>query len=203
MTLRLRDALADDLATVAGLNEEAGQAVAPLGAADLLWRYQRAPYFRIAEVDGVFAGFLIALDAGSGDGNPGYHWFRARHERFLYVDRIVVASGFRGLGLGRVLYADLISFAEVRVPVLGCQVALEPRDDAALLFHASLGFRETGQVALPGQGRACVMTRELCSYPWVRDTWLATGTGALPALPWLSDRDLPGSGPGRRLAAGG
>ena len=53
MTLRLRDALADDLATVAALNEEAGQAVAPLGAADLLWRYQRAPYFRIAEVDGV------------------------------------------------------------------------------------------------------------------------------------------------------
>lgn len=203
MTLRLRDALADDLATVAALNDEAGQAVAPLGPADLQWRFRGAPYFRVAEVDGAVAGFLIALDAGSGDGNAGYHWFRARHDRFLYVDRIVVASGFRGLGLGRVLYADLISFAEVRVPVLGCQVALEPRDDAALLFHASLGFREAGQVALPGQGRACIMARELCSFPWVHDTWLAGGAGALPALPWLRDRGLPDADPGRRVAVGG
>jgi len=203
MTLRLRDALADDLARVAALNDEAGLAVAPLGADDLLWRFQRAPYFRIAEFDGAVAGFLVALDAGSGDGNPGYHWFRARHDRFLYVDRIVVASGFRGLGLGRVLYADLISFAELRVPVLGCQVALEPRDDTALLFHASLGFREAGQVAVPGLGRACIMARELCSFPWVHETYLASGARQLPGLPWLRGRELPAAEPGRRAALGG
>ena len=95
----------------------------------------------------------------------------------------------RGHGLGRVLYADMISFAEVRVPVLGCQVSLEPRDNASLMFHASLGFKEVAQLQV-AEGRIGVMERQLCSFPYIRDTWLAGGRD-LPDLPWLADRALP------------
>ena len=90
------------------------------------------------------------------------------------------------------LYADIINFAEVRVPVIGCQISLDPADTASLLFHASMGFTEATQKVDADGARLGVMERELCSYRFVREQY---GDSGLPDLPWLSGRRLPGAPP--------
>ena len=191
MSFRFRDARYDDLDAIADLNDTAGISVAPLERERLDELYRTACYFRVAFTDDTLAGFLIGTDRGASHGNAGFRWFRERHARFVYIDRIVVAGPFRGHGLGRILYADLLSYAEVRVPVLGCQVSLQPRDDASVLFHASLGFHEVTQLTTSDGVRIGVMERSLCSYAYVRDRYLLEDGHSLPHLPWLAARERP------------
>ncbi|TCS95351.1 hypothetical protein EDC25_11840 [Pseudofulvimonas gallinarii] len=201
MSFIFRDAAPEDLPTILAMNGQAGVSVAAMDRDMLDCHFANAAYFRVAECDGGLAGFLIGFDHEAGTGNAGYLWMRERQPAFAYIDRIVVAPAFRGHGLGRVLYADIISFAEVRVPVLACQVSLEPHDNASLMFHASMGFKEVAQLAVP-EGRIGVMERTLCSFPFVRDTYLAGG-GHLPDLPWLAARELPDAEiPTRRVGCG-
>lgn len=199
MTIRLRDATGNDLDAILDLNRMAGVSVAAIDRSALTGCFASAAYFRVAEIDGGLAAFLIGTDQAGCDGNAGFRWFQQRHPAFLYIDRIVVAEPFRGHGLGRVLYTDLISFAEVRVPVLGCQVSLEPRDQASLLFHASLGFQEVAQLAGPDGRRLGVMERALCSFGFVQEQYLRAGQAGLPTLPWLAGRNRQ-SGPRPFLA---
>lgn len=197
MSLRFRDARLADLDTIFALNQQAGISVAAIDRPTLLQRFQCAAYFRVAESAGAVAGFLIGSDQDDDWGNAGFQWCKARHERFAYIDRIVIAQPYRGHGLGRVLYADMISFAEVRVPTLGCQVSLEPRDNASMLFHASMGFSEMAQLATSDSGRLAVMERSLCSYPFVNERYHADGVMSLPPLPWLAARQIPTPQPTR------
>jgi len=98
-----------------------------------------------------------------------------------------VASRRRGGGVGRAFYADVQSFAELRYPQLACEVFLDHGADPALLFHGSFGFREVGQnVMEEAEVRASMLMKELCSYPWVLDTY---GDG-LPDVPWTRTRLL-------------
>jgi hypothetical protein len=61
--------------------------------------------------------------------------------------------------------------------------------DPALLFHGSFGFHEVGQQVVPGIDlRAAYLVKELCSWPWVRATYLDSDQRCLPALDWLSAR---------------
>ena len=85
-------------------------------------------------------------------------------------------------------YGDVQSFAEARVPALACEVFLEDVSHPALLFHGSFGFREVGQHVMPapaGGIRAAMLMKELCSYPWVHDTY----GDDLPDEPWLATRN--------------
>ena len=191
MTLVIRDVREHELDSVLALNNAVGPRILPLDSAGVRWFFTHAEYFRIAEIDGVIAGFLIALRETSSYSSPNFLWFRERYPKFLYIDRIVIAESYRRHGLGRIFYCDVTSYAELRVPLLTCEVFLEPRDDATVLFHGTYGFREVGQQVLPGYGRVSLLAKELCSYPWVQDTYLAAGAGHLPALPWLADRDRP------------
>src|SRR4029078_7061105 len=143
--------------------------------------------FRVAEADGHLAGFLIALREDARYGSPNFLWFHERYPQFRSIDRIVVAHRYRGSGLGRVFYADVISYAEVRVPLLAWEVFLEPRDDVSVLFHGTYGFQEVGQQLMPGvHRRVSLLAKDLCSHGSVRTTYL-DGSG-LPAQPWLAER---------------
>lgn len=191
MTLRLRDVRDHELEHVLALNNSAGPSILPLDAAQARVFLTEARYFRVAEVDGHLAGFLIALTPEAAYSSPNFRWFQQQFEDFVYIDRIVVAGAYRRHGLGRIFYADVQSFAEVRSARLCCEVLLEPRDDASVLFHGTYGFREVGQQVLPGHGRVSMLAKDLCSYPWVHDTYLAHGQNRLPALPWLAERERP------------
>lgn len=203
MAVRFRDVASQDLDSVLALNNAAGPTILPLSAAALRDLYEQACYFRVAEVDGHVAGFLVALNQDADYTSPNFRWFAERYPRFVYIDRIVVARGQRGLGLGRVFYADVTSYAEVRVPVLTCEVFLEPRDDVSVLFHGTYGFHEVGQQVMPGlERRVSLLAKDLPSYRYVQDTYLQGPAAHLPALPWLADRVRRAPGGPRRAATG-
>jgi predicted GNAT superfamily acetyltransferase len=189
MPLSIRDVQPHDLDSVLALNNAAGSTILPLDVAGLRRLFEEACYFRLAEVDGHVAGFLLALREDATYDSSNFLWFRTHYPEFVYIDRIVVARPYRGLGLGRVFYADVTSYAETRVPQLACEVFLEPRDDVSLLFHGTWGFLEVGQQTMPNNGRrVALLAKTLCSYPFVRDTYLQGPTAQLPELPWLSER---------------
>jgi predicted GNAT superfamily acetyltransferase len=65
----------------------------------------------LARMIGNLDAFLLAFDQDAEYDSPNFLWFRARYPRFVYVDRIVVASSARGRGCARRLYLDLFEQA--------------------------------------------------------------------------------------------
>lgn len=188
MSIVVRDVQEHELDSVLALNNAAGPAILPLDAARLRDFFETAEYFRVAERDGTLAGFLIGIGSHIEHDSSNYRWFRERHPDFFYIDRIVVASRRRGGGVGRAFYADAQSYAELRYPQIACEVFVDGSNDPVLLFHGSFGFREVGQHVMPGTGlRAAMLMKELCSYPWVNDTYGQN----LPQVPWAKARQLP------------
>ena len=203
MTIAIRDVHEHELDSVLALNKAAGSTILPLDMPRLRALAEQSVYLRVAEADGHLAGFLIALRENAAYDSPNFLWFRERYPEFLYIDRIVIARPYRGLGLGRVFYADVTSFAEVRVPLLACEVFLEPRDDVSVLFHGTYGFHEVGQQMMPTVNRrVALLAKELCSYAFVRDTYLRGPTAALPSQPWLAERAHAPSPLAARAAGG-
>lgn len=187
MAIAIRDVRDNDLDAVMALNNGAGQGILPLDAEQIRFFIREAEYFRVAEVEGDVVGFLIAMLPDAPYTSSNFLWFRQRHAQFLYVDRIVVAGSRRGAGLGRIFYADVTSYAETRVPLLCCEVFLEPRNDAALLFHGTYGFQEVGQHAMTESGRkVSMLAKELPSYDFVNRQYLQHG--GLPDETWLGSR---------------
>jgi hypothetical protein len=43
--------------------------------------------------------FLIAFDQDAISASPNFQWFKSRYERFVYIDRVIVAPGQRGRGV--------------------------------------------------------------------------------------------------------
>ncbi|HEX7342191.1 MAG TPA: GNAT family N-acetyltransferase [Rhodanobacteraceae bacterium] len=201
MVLAIRDVHEHDLDAVLALNNTAEGGISPMDTTQLHQFHQTADYFRVAEVDGQLAGFLIALREHADCAGAHFQWFRQRYERFVYIDRIVVANAYRRHGLGRVFYSDVQSYAEPRVPLLACAVDLEPRDDVAVLFHGTYGFSELGQQITPGSQRhAGLLGKTLDSYTFVRDQY--GSEDQLPAVTWLAGR-LPSASVPMRMTAGG
>lgn len=189
MPITLRDVREHELDAVLALNNAAGPSILPMDAAKLRFFWEHAEYFRVAEQEGVVTGFLIALSHDAPHDSPNFLWFRERYPQFLYIDRIVIARPRQGHGRGRAFYADIQSFAEVRWPLLCCEVFLQPGTNHALLFHGSFGFREAGQQTMAGtELRAAMLTKDMCSYPYVQQTY----GEKLPDQPWLRGRNLPG-----------
>lgn len=188
MSITIRDVQLHELDAILAMNNAAGSAILPMTQAQIHYFWEHADYFRVAEIDQILVGFLIALDHQADYHSSNYLWFKSHYPAFVYVDRIVIAKGQRSAGIGRLFYADVMSFAEVRAPSLVAEVFLEDSTHPALLFHGSFGFHEVGQHQLPNSSlRAVMLLKTLCSYPYV----LSTYGGNLPALPWLAGRVLP------------
>ena len=188
MPTLIREVREHELESILALNNSAGPGILELDMEQLRLAYREAAYFRVAEMGGALVGFLIGYDETKHYVSSNYLWFKQRYPAFLYIDRVVVAHAQRRGGLGRVFYADVTSFAEVRRPLLACEVFLEPRNDAVLLFHGTYGFQEAGQRVMDETGlRVSMLVKELASYPWVKEHWL-DGPG-LPDVPWLAGRE--------------
>ena len=98
---------------------------------------------------GALDAALIAFDETADYASPNYLWFRDRYERFVYVDRVVVAPQARGRGLARKLYADLfVAAAREGHALIVCEVNSDPPNPASDAFHAALGFEVVGEAAI-------------------------------------------------------
>ncbi|NHK29379.1 GNAT family N-acetyltransferase [Parvularcula flava] len=109
------------------------------------------------------AALMLAYREGADYASPHYRWFLERHERFLYVDRIVVSQAVRGQGYGRAFYEDLARLArDAGVPVIGCEINTLPANPASIAFHQALGFVHCGQsVVEPGMKEVAYYRLEL------------------------------------------
>lgn len=144
--IALRDATIADLADVLALNQAHRPHVSALTPAGLRQLYERAIYFRLAEAAGTLVGLLIALDPLAEYGSPNFLWFKARYERFVYIDRVAVVAARRRRGVARRLYQDLERFAGERgFGLLTCEYNLRPPNADSARFHGRLGFAEVGR----------------------------------------------------------
>lgn len=100
------------------------------------------------------AGFVIALDHTARPDSPNHAWFRARLERFAYIDRVVVDSAARGRGVARALYDAVIAQARAdNLPVLTAEVNADPPNPASDAFHDRFGFTVMGEARLADRGK--------------------------------------------------
>jgi predicted GNAT superfamily acetyltransferase len=95
------------------------------------------------------AAFLLAFKQSDNYDGGHFLWFRSRFERFLYIDRVVVAKEFRRHGLGRRLYGEAFKQAANigHIPLV-CEVNLQPPNPISDKFHAAQGFEEVGRATI-------------------------------------------------------
>ena len=135
-----------DVAWILALNAENEEATSPLDAARLRLLLGDAFQARAANATD---GFIIPFDQSSAYQSENYLWFRDRHPRFVYVDRVVVAASARRTGLARALYAHVFDTARrAGCQTVGGEVNVVPPNPASDAFHASLGFVEVGRASL-------------------------------------------------------
>ena len=183
-SIRLRDVNVADLDTILAINNSAGESILPIDRARMARFLDIARYFRVAEINGQIAGFLIALTPDADYDSPNFIWFKAHYPEFVYIDRVVTTPDHRRSGIGRLFYADILSFAEVRQPILVTEVFIQPRDEVSLLFFKTQGFVEAGQQTLPNGRRVSLMCKSLDPYTFVRDSYLSRPEAALPTWAW-------------------
>ena len=94
-------------------------------------------------------GFVLAFVQASAYDGINFGWFKARYPRFAYVDRIVIAPQARGRGLARTLYDHVFAKARAEgIPLVTCEVNMEPPNPASDAFHAALGFEPVGSAGV-------------------------------------------------------
>jgi len=145
MVTTVRSAREQEIPWICKVNNAATPAVNRLSLEDMTRLHRLSARLRIAEIDGEAVGFLLAITADSSYQSPNYRWFRSHYDQFVYIDRVVIARGYRRLGVGRVLYADIESFTELTAPLLTCEINLNPPNPGSHRFHVAYGFHEVGQ----------------------------------------------------------
>jgi predicted GNAT superfamily acetyltransferase len=107
---------------------------------------------RIGDLD----AFLLAFDQDAQYDSPNFLWFCARYPRFVYVDRIVVASSARGRGCARRLYRDLFEHAgRAGHERVVCEVNTSPPNPVSDAFHAAWDLsKSVRQASIMAAGRS-------------------------------------------------
>lgn len=147
MAIQVREARSGPLGVederfILALNAACEPAVSALDV-DGLALVQAAAYRTlIAELDGEPAGFLIAMRPGAPYASDNFGWFERQFERHFYIDRVAVADGARGTGVGRALYEAAGEIADALwLERVTCEVNEDPPNPESMAFHAKLGFR--------------------------------------------------------------
>lgn len=160
--ITIRDLRPEDHEAALALNNEAVPAVNALDAEAFSALIAAAFASRVAAEADTVVGLLVAFARGAPYASPNYAWFDRRYDDFLYVDRVVVAPGLRGAGIGRRLYTDLEALAGGRFARIGCEVNEEPPNPRSLRFHTRAGFAGIGtQETEGGAKRVRLMMKPL------------------------------------------
>ena len=161
----IRDAEANDYRVICELNLAAEQHTSPMDTVRVASLVKLSRYFKVACVDGAVAAFILAMREDAPYENENFSWFARKYTAFIYVDRVVVSSVFRGQRLGSLLYKDLFRYArDNAIPLVACEYNIVPPNEASRLFHDKFGFREQGtQWLANGTKRVSLQVAESCS----------------------------------------
>lgn len=123
----------------------------------------------VVDVDGVLAGFVITVPAGTEYDSELYGWFSHRYDDFLYLDRVVIDPAFRRRGIADAVYEQIEARAG-RHGLFALEVNSQPANVPSLEFHAHRGFETVGEVAA-GAKRTTMLAREVHWPASVRRMW--------------------------------
>lgn len=144
--ITIRPICENDYDFVLQTNLDNVEVLSPMNRERMLLLKPMCELFLVAEVDGAPAAFLMALREGVDQyDSENYCWFARRYEKFLYIDRIVIAEPYRHLGIGRQLYEAVFAHAKkLGAPYVTCEVDTIPYNAVSLNFHKVMGFHEVG-----------------------------------------------------------
>lgn len=143
-----------DIPHVSAINDASVPGVTPADDTEIARLVALAEHAVVAVDDDDHArvlGFLIVMAPGVEYESENYRWFMERGSDFLYVDRIAIAGGQRGTGIGEALYRNLFDIAasQGRAEVT-CEVNTKPPNPGSLRFHDRLGFEQVGELVTKG-----------------------------------------------------
>jgi predicted GNAT superfamily acetyltransferase len=141
--MTLRPATPGDVPALVDLNAAVVAVTSPMDAARARALLTLATFCTVAECEGRVIGFVLAMAAGDSYDNANFRWFADRLDRFVYIDRVVVADSARGLGLGTALYDDLLRQG-AGCRFMAAEMDLVPANPGSLAFHKARGFVEIG-----------------------------------------------------------
>ena len=90
-------------------------------------------------------GFVICFRENSEYKSPNYKYFKNKEDKFLYIDRVVIKSHYRRMGLGTRAYKYLDETAAKDSLPICCEVNSIPLNQISLNFHAKNGFIKVGE----------------------------------------------------------
>jgi len=155
--MQLSDITDADLHAVLALNESSVPHVSSVDLERMRWFAENAYYFKVATVDGRFAGFLIGLRPGLDYGSQNYRWFCDNYADFGYVDRVAVDSSARRLGVASRLYDDFADSLRGVVDCITCEVNVRPANESSMRYHEIHGFVKVGSQETEGGSKEVAM----------------------------------------------
>lgn len=97
----------------------------------------------LCSTDSMPVGFIFLYDEKTEYDSLNYLYFKSRYQKFLYVDRIIIAGEHQKKGYGQQLYDFVI---DTHNPdIFCCEVNITPPNRQSLSFHHKYGFKEIGQ----------------------------------------------------------
>ena len=144
MKYEIIDAKKSDFSEILSLNQKAMPAVSFMDEESLNYFYNVSEYFKLIKCgkENKIYGFLIGLTDKLNYKSENYLWFSKRYSSFMYVDRIVIQEDSLGLGLGTMLYNDLIDYSKNKFKNIICEYNIKPMNLISKNFMKSLDLKE-------------------------------------------------------------
>lgn len=160
MNFEIRSATPGDHGAILAINAEGVPGVSPLDRGKLTRLAAAADPLLVAVAGGRVVAYLIAFQPAADYEGACFLWFRERHPRSLYIDRVAVGSAWRRSGAASGLYDALaVAASERGLQELTCEVNLDPPNPQSMRFHQSQGFREVGEIVVPDGRRVSLQAR--------------------------------------------
>ncbi len=142
----IMDATKKHLPAILELNHELVHFLSPLDIDSLINLGEMAEMFKVVEVNEELAAFLIAVRENKPYASVNYKWFLDNYEKFLYVDRVVVSEKYQHIGIGKLIYNEVISHAkQTDINKITAEIDIMPPNPISLKFHKVFGFNEVGK----------------------------------------------------------
>lgn len=148
--MQISDVTPADLDDIHRLNEASVPHVSSVSREEMQWFANNAQHFRVARINGVFAGFLIGLRPGLSYGSLNYRWFCDNYDDFGYVDRVAVSQSARRNGVASALYEDFATALSNVVDAMTCEVNIRPANESSMRYHQRHGFVQVGSQQTEG-----------------------------------------------------
>ena len=133
------------------LNQDLVHFLSDLDMGSLTELGNMAEMFKVVEVDGKVAAFLIAVRENKPYASVNYKWFLDNYDKFLYVDRVVVSEDYQHMGIGRLIYNEVFNHAKsTGVDRVTAEIDIKPPNPVSLKFHEAFGFKEVGKQMVSG-----------------------------------------------------